>query len=317
MARGSPRVSHLLFADDTMFFCQSSPESCSTLALILSEYEQASGHKINTAKSSITFSKKTSQDKRTTAKNILGISKEGGNGKYLGLPEHFERRKKDLFTAIIDRIMQRASSLASRRLSKAGKMTMLKSILQAIPTYSMSCFLLPASLCKRIQSVLTRFWWDKDDQIRKMSWVAWSKLTNQKAEGGLGFREIQDFNLVLLAKISWRILNNPGCLLARVLTGKYCRNNSFLETPIAPSCSHGWRGILLGRDLLKQNLGKAIGNGRSTKVWKDSWVSLIQRTIPCGPITEDESDLRVSDLLTSELRWNKQRIEEILPDLAL
>ena len=174
VTRGSPRVSHLLFADDTMFFCQSSEESCSTLLQILKEYEHASGQKINSLKSSITFSRKTSQEKRESTKRILGIQKEGGNGKYLGLPEHFGRRKKDLFTAIVDRIRQRASSLGSRRLSKAGKVTMLKSVLQAIPTYSMSCFLLPASLCKRIQSALTRFWWDSDDQIRKLSWIAWS-----------------------------------------------------------------------------------------------------------------------------------------------
>ncbi|XP_018474082.1 uncharacterized protein LOC108845359 [Raphanus sativus] len=316
VARGSPRVSHLLFADDTMFFCQSNEASCSTLMRILSDYEGASGQKINSHKSSITFSKKTPQDRREAAKRILKIQKEGGNGKYLGLPEHFGRRKKDLFTAIVDRIRQIATHLSSRRLSKAGKMTMLKAVLQAIPTYSMSCFLLPASLCKRIQSALTRFWWDTDDQIRKMSWIAWTKLTDHKALGGLGFREIQGFNQALLSKISWRILTKPDCLLARVLTGKYCRNKSFLEATAPQSCSHGWRGILHGRDLLKANLEKIIGNGRSTKVWQESWVSLTQKTIPYGPFTEDSGDLRVSDLLTDDMRWNIKRVEEILPELS-
>lgn len=97
-------MNHLLFADDTMFFYHSDQTSCATLLSIHQEYESASGQKINVQKSSITFSSKTPNDIKEAAKQILGIQREGGNGKYLGLPEHFGRRKKDLFTAIVDRI---------------------------------------------------------------------------------------------------------------------------------------------------------------------------------------------------------------------
>lgn len=68
------------------------------------------------------------------AKFILRITREGGEGKYLGVPEHFGRRKRDLFTEIVDRIRQRAASWNNRFLSKAGKLTMMKAVLQAIPT---------------------------------------------------------------------------------------------------------------------------------------------------------------------------------------
>lgn len=50
----------------------------------------------------------------------LGIPKEGRVGKYLGLPEHFGRRKKDLFTLIVDRIHQKAASMSTRQLSAVG-----------------------------------------------------------------------------------------------------------------------------------------------------------------------------------------------------
>lgn len=89
-----------------MFFMQSDEQSCNTLHLILQKYEAASGQTINTNKSSITFSAKTTQETRARAKIFLGIANEGGVGKYLGLPEHFGRRKKDLFTSIVDRIRQ-------------------------------------------------------------------------------------------------------------------------------------------------------------------------------------------------------------------
>ncbi|CAA7058134.1 unnamed protein product [Microthlaspi erraticum] len=221
---------------------------------------------INLQKSSITFSNKTPEDIRQRVKLALGIEKEGGQGKYLGLPESFGRRKKDLFTLIVDRIRQRSINYSSRFLSNAGKVTMLKSVLASIPTYSMTCFKLPTGLCKRIQSALTRFWWDSQPGKRKMSWIAWEKLTKPKNQGGLGFRELQSFNDALLAKISWRLINNPSCLLSKILLGKYCQYQNFLNVPITSSTSHGWRGILIGRDLLKTNLGRAIGDGKSTSL---------------------------------------------------
>lgn len=43
VALGSPRVNHLLFADDTMCFCRSDRKSCLELMSILHKYEEASG----------------------------------------------------------------------------------------------------------------------------------------------------------------------------------------------------------------------------------------------------------------------------------
>lgn len=166
-----------------MFFCAATKKSCETLQNIILQYERASGQMINKTKSAITFSSKTPILMRNEAKAVLGISREGGEGKYLGLPENFARRKKDIFTSIVDRIRQRAAGWSTRFLSKAGKLTMLKSVLTAIPTYTMTCFMIPVSLCKRIQSALTRFWWDGTDDKRKMSWVSWPNLSKPKSDG--------------------------------------------------------------------------------------------------------------------------------------
>jgi len=274
VAMGCPRVNHLLFADDTMFFCRVDPKSCLKLKSILHKYELASGQKINQAKYSITFSAKTPPAVRERVKQILLIQKEGGQGKYLGLPELFGRKKKDLFTAIVDRIKQRALSWSSRFLSSAGKLTMLKSVLSTMPTYTMSCFQLPLSLCKRIQSTLTRFWWDSKPDQRKMSWISWQKMTLSFKSGGLGFRDVQTFNKALLAKLSWRLLQNPSCLLAKLLLGKYCKHSTLLDCKVSNSASHGWRSICLGRDVLSLQLGRLIGNGLTTPIWRAPWLSL-------------------------------------------
>lgn len=93
-------------------------------------------------------------------------------GKYLGLPETFGRSKKDVFTGMVDKIRQKAQSWTTKFLSGAGKLVMLQSVLTYLPTYSMSTFKIPISLCNRIQSILTRFWWDNAPDKKKIAWVA-------------------------------------------------------------------------------------------------------------------------------------------------
>lgn len=314
VARNCPAINHLLFADDTMFFSSTDPRSCASLIAILKKYEEASGQFINLDKSAITFSSKTPGEARRRVREQLQILNEGGIGKYLGLPEHFGRKKRDIFASLVDRIRQRSHSWTSRFLSGAGKLILLKTVLTAMPTYSMSCFKLPLSLCKQIQSVLTRFWWDVSPDVRKMCWVSWQKLTKPKGAGGLGFREIVQFNDALLAKLSWRVLQNPNSLLSRTLLGKYCIHDTFLEVQAPSSVSHGWRGILVGRDLLTKGLGWALGSGRSVPVWREPWLSTDEPLAIIGPPTFATRNWCVDSLiLPGTNEWNFAEIRRVVP----
>lgn len=84
-------------------------------------------------------------------------------------------------------------------------------------------------------------------------------MTKSKIDGGLGFRDIQCFNDAMLAKLSWRILNEPNCLIAKILKGKYCHSTDFMTCTIPSSASHVWRGIIVGRDLLAKNTCWVVG----------------------------------------------------------
>ena len=314
VARSCPPINHLLFADDTMFFCRSDRASCEALVSILQRYELASGQCINRNKSAITFSSKTMLSTKQNVKSALGIGQEGGIGKYLGLPEHFGRRKRDIFASLVDRIRQKSHGWTTRFLSGAGKLVLLKSVLAAMPAYAMSCFKLPQSLCKQIQSVLTRFWWDQKPERRRLCWIAWDRLTLPKSVGGLGFRDIELFNDALLAKLTWRLLKNPDSLLGQTLLGKYCRNESLMECSSSGAMSHGWRGILAGREVLKLGLGWAIGDGRNVNLWTENWLSTSGAQRPIGPPTFEEKDMTVRDLLQADTaEWNVSEIRSHLP----
>ncbi|KAA3456039.1 reverse transcriptase [Gossypium australe] len=80
-----------------------------------------------------------------------------------------------------------------------GKEIFIKSILQAIPTYTMACFLLPKTLCVEIESIIAKFRWQKGFGRKGIHWCEWRKLCDLKENGGLGFR-----NMCNLPSLTWR-----------------------------------------------------------------------------------------------------------------
>ncbi|KAA3479382.1 reverse transcriptase [Gossypium australe] len=57
----------------------------------------------------------------------------------------------------------------------------------AIPTYAMSCFLLPKALFEMIENKIAKYWWQKGGGKRGIHWCQWRYLCRPKEEDGLGF----------------------------------------------------------------------------------------------------------------------------------
>lgn len=91
-------------------------------------------------------------------------------------------------------------------------------------------------------------------------------------EGGLGFRDLDLFNLAMLARQAWRLLTNPENLCGRMLKAKYFPNNSILECQAKGGISYSWRSILQGVDLLKKGLIWRVGDRRHINIWTDPWI---------------------------------------------
>jgi hypothetical protein len=153
-----------------------------------------------------------------------------------------------------------------------GKDVLIKSVAQALPIFSMACFKLPRGLCLHINSLLKKFWWGSKEGERKPSWVSWKDIGKPKYMGGLGFRDFELFNLALLARQGWRLLQNPDSLSARILRARYYPEGNLLHAELGAALSKVWRSIHKGLGVLKQGLVRCIGTGEETGPWNDPWI---------------------------------------------
>ena len=64
----------------------------------------------------------------------------------------------------------------------------------------MRVFQLPVKLCEELQSMCARYWWGQIGNERKIHGLSWDKHTRPKLEGEMGFKDLRQFNLAMLAK---------------------------------------------------------------------------------------------------------------------
>ena len=221
---------------------------------------KASGQQLNKSKSSVMFSSKVVAFSKTDLKRSLAINQEGGMGMYIELPEKICCSKKQVFSFVQERLSDRTNSWSTKLLSKGGIEVQIKAVAQAVPSYTMSCYLLPKGITKNLTSTVARFWWSTKFNNRELHWVAWDKICVPMEMGGLGFRDFHEFNIALLAKQLWKLLKYPHSLLARVLKGRYYKHSTSMQVEKANNPSYGWRSIVASKEVLRKGLRKKIGN---------------------------------------------------------
>ena len=114
-------------------------------------------------------------------------------------------------------------------------------------------------------------WGQKGDR-RKVHWVKWETLCKPKLEGGMGFKDLANFNDTLLAKQAWQLLHQKNSLFYRVFKLRFFPNCSILEASHLSSGSYAWHSILKGRDLLLKGAQWRVGYGDAISVWNNAWL---------------------------------------------
>ncbi|KAL0395138.1 UNVERIFIED_CONTAM: putative mitochondrial protein [Sesamum latifolium] len=314
VSRLGPRVSHLLFADDTLFFCQATRDAMLYVGRILKDFEATSGLMVNLEKSSVSFSRNVPGDLQADLASILGVRVVNRLEKYLELPALVGRSKKEVFQQLKDKVWARLQSWRCQNLSPAGKVVLLKSVVQAMPTFLMGCFLIPATICRELESMMADFLWHNKIS-RKVHWLSWEKLCADKNEGNLEFRKFSAFNRAMLAKQLWHIIMHLDSLLSRLLKQKYFPTSDVLSAVAGPGSSFTWWSMLEAREVILAGTRWHVGTGRGIRIWHDRW---IPRPLSFRVITAQNTlgrEATMDELVGADGEWNLELLLKVFrPD---
>ncbi|XP_074305039.1 uncharacterized protein LOC141639965 [Silene latifolia] len=134
---GRIKLNHLAFADDLLIFCKGDRMSITGLIRAFKSFSRASGLKMN---KSIPIA--------ATKLSVLECS------------------------SLVDKVPGRIRSLGCRKLSYAGRLVLIQSVLSNLHTYWARIFILPTSILKQIVSIYRIFLWTGLDNDHGKALVA-------------------------------------------------------------------------------------------------------------------------------------------------
>ncbi|GLT63247.1 hypothetical protein SLA2020_358250 [Shorea laevis] len=280
VGKGGLAISLLQFADDTVILGRADSENVFMVKTILRWFELMSRLRINFHKSSV-YGLNVSERWLKGAAGALHCGVGVFPFIYLGLPVGGKPRSKKMWEPVVKKFRAKLAVWKSAVLSFGGRLTLLNSVLSALPTFYMSLFLMPKIVIDELVSIQRNFLWGGPELKRKISWVKWDAICCRKEKGGLGVPNLKRRNWALLGKWWFRLGDGVESLWKQVLRDKYyeCKEVVDITAVDCWQTSKIWGDIIrLGgilersRNMLVRGFRWEVGNGRRVGFWRDIWV---------------------------------------------
>ena len=202
---------------------------------------------------------------------------------YLGVPLGANMKKLSSWQPVIDRVQSRLNNWKGTCISRAGRVILIKAVLQSLPLYYLSLFKLPIKVAQEINKIQRRFLWSGQKQGRYNALVKWEVVQKPKQMGGLGVSDCTLKNAALLFKWWWRYASEEGSLWRRIVDSIHEEDITVLPTKKANKITGSWNDIKrmatnesLVSQAFFQHAKLKLGDGMRIRFWEDVW---------CGNIT--------------------------------
>jgi len=191
--------------------------------------------------------------------------------KYLGVPLHYNRLKREEIQPVVDKLMKRIAGWKGKLLSSAGKLTLLKYCLASIPIYILSVIKFPKWAIENINSHMANFLWNDQEGKHKYHLSNFQGLTQRKEFGGWGIPNLSCLNMSLLSAWINRYQLSDNKLWKQIIDHKYSTSDPNIFCCSEIGFSPFWKGVLWASKAAKLGVTWKIGNDNSVRFWEDHW----------------------------------------------
>ena len=164
--------------------------------------------------------------------------------KYLGIPlvstKLFIRDCKGL----VDKVKRKVNDWKNKSLSYAGRFQLISAVLSSLPVYWASAVLLPKGTTKEIEKIMRNFLWNSGQNGKGVAKVAWTEICKPKVYGGLGLKNLNEWNIALLSSRIWNIISGQNSLWVKWVNFYLLEGRSFWEVGLKDKMSWSWRNLM-------------------------------------------------------------------------
>jgi hypothetical protein len=146
---------------------------------ILTHFEKMSGMRINYHKSKLIPMNLEDHEKQGMLE-VFGCPEGAFPIKYLGIPLHHQKLKREDIQPLVDKILKRIAGWRGKLLSYAGRLILIKTCLASIPIYLMSFFKFPKWTLKLLNSHMANCLWDDFEGHGKIHLANWQLVSMKK-----------------------------------------------------------------------------------------------------------------------------------------
>ncbi|XP_057792980.1 uncharacterized protein LOC131009580 [Salvia miltiorrhiza] len=260
---------HLFYADDVLLFCRATVRNARKIQEIFYYYGSLSGQSCNQEKSNLFFARRVPTDRRRQIHRALGFSVGNLPMTYLGVPIFVGRPRASYFMPIFDRIVQKFARWKGIQLSIAGRLCLVKSVIQSSMVHSMMIYKWPKSLLHSLDRKCRNFVWTGNTEQRPSCPVSWGRTCSPREEGGLGVRSFTLMNQSYLMKLAWKMIKGVDWA-HKIMRSRYLTIYGYAKNSIANSSV--WLGVKEEVNHLVDDSYSCVGRGNYTYFWKDDWL---------------------------------------------
>ncbi|XP_074266226.1 uncharacterized protein LOC141588696 [Silene latifolia] len=151
---------------------------------------------------------------------------------------------------IYNKITARVRSIGARKMSYAGRLTLVNAVFNTLHNYWASIFIIPKCVIKRIEAICRTFFWEGGVEYQRAPLVAWHNVCCSKQEGGLGVKQVGVWNIAIVGKLVNWIYTKADRLWVLWIDQVYLKGRDWNSYQPPADSNWNWRNICKVRDCM-------------------------------------------------------------------